>query len=200
VSFLLRRPLRDLTVEELMARTPLSRSAFYQYYRDLHELMEALLADLVERIGAVANPWLTGIGDPATALRESLGGVVRIGAESGPVLRAIAEAAPHDARLERAWSAFMGHWDSVVAARIEALQAQGLVPPLDARAMASALNLLDAAVVIRAFGRRPGADPEGVLDTLHRIWAGALYALPESPVPPPGRKSSSTRSKKKRSS
>ena len=175
VRFLSRRPFRELTVGKLMEGTDLSRPAFYQYFRDLHELLESLLTGLVERIGAVANPWLAGVGEPEAALRESLRGLVQVGYESGPVLRAVAEAAPTDARLDRAWTAFMAHWDDVVAARIEAQQAAGIIPGFDARAMASALNALDAAVLIKAFGRRPRAEPEQVLETLHRMWAGALY-------------------------
>jgi len=180
VRFLSRRPFRDLTVGELMAATRLSRPAFYQYFRDLHELLESLLAGLVERVDAVANPWLAGVGQPQAALRESLRGLVEVCSENGPVLRAIAEAAPNDPRLERAWSTFMAHWDDVVSARIEAQQAQGLVAPCDARALAHALNALDAALLIQAFGRRPRGDPEQVLETLHRVWAGSLYGRPTS--------------------
>ena len=93
----------------------------------------------------------------------------------GPVLRAIAEAAPHDERLERAWLALLADWDDAIAERIEAEQRAGLVPPFDAWSMARALNRLDAAVLIDSFGRRPQADPEAVLDTVHRIWSSALY-------------------------
>lgn len=183
VRFLSRRPFRDLTVGELMAGTELSRPAFYQYFRDLHELMESLLAGLAERVGAVANPWFAGEGEPRAALYESLRGVVQVGQEDGPILRAVAEATAYDVRLERAWAEFMAHWDEVVGARIEAQQAQGLVPPLDARALANALNALDAALLIQAFGRRPQRDPAGVLDTLHRVWASSLYGLPSDHAP-----------------
>ncbi len=173
--FLSRRPFRDLTVARLMEDTELSRPAFYQYFGDLHELMESLLGGLVESIGAVVNPWLAGEGEPRAVLRESLRGLVDVCAEHGPLLRAVYEAAPFDERLERAWANFMGYWDDVVCARIEAQQAEGLLPSFDARAMAHALNALDAAVLIDAFGRRPHSDQQGVLDTLHKIWWGALY-------------------------
>jgi AcrR family transcriptional regulator len=183
VRFLSERPFRELSVGQLMAGTTLSRPAFYQYFGDLHELMESQLHVIEERIGSLANPWLAGEGDPLATLRESLRGVVEVGAEHGTVLRAISEAAPYDARLERAWSRFMAHWDDAVGARIAAQQADGLVPAFDARAMANALNALNAAVVIQAFGRGPQADPDTVLDTLHRIWLGSLYARTQPPRP-----------------
>jgi len=40
------RPFRDMTVNSLMASTGVSRSAFYQYFKDLHELMKTLLDSL----------------------------------------------------------------------------------------------------------------------------------------------------------
>ena len=40
-EFLWTRPFREMTVGELMSITGTGRSAFYQYFKDLHELMEA---------------------------------------------------------------------------------------------------------------------------------------------------------------
>jgi len=180
VRFLWEHPFRDLTVGELMSGTQLSRPAFYQYFTDLHHLIESLLGELETVMHATANPWISGSGEPVAALRESLGGIVQVCVEHGPVFRAIAEAAPLDGRLERAWSEFTQRWDDAVEARIEAQQAAGLVPPFDARRIASALNQLDQAVLIAEFGRRPQGDPEAVLNTLHRIWVGTLYGHAET--------------------
>lgn len=175
IRFLWEHPFRDLTVGGLMADTTLSRPAFYQYFEDLHHLLETLLAEMDAVLRASANPWVSGEGEPIAALRESLRGVVRVSVDQGPVMRAITEAAPLDERLERAWSTFLAHWDDAVTARIEAQQHAGLVPAFDARLMARALNRLDAAVLIEEFGRRPQGDPELVLGTLHRIWVNTLY-------------------------
>ena len=166
-----------------MAATSLSRPAFYHYFADLHELMESLFGVLRERIDTVASPWLAGEGDPEYALRESLRGVAEVCSENGHLLRAVSEAAPYDERLERVWNEFMAHWNDAVAARIEAQQAAGLVPEFDARSMAIALNAMDAAFLIQAFGRGPHADIESVLDTLHRIWVGSLYGRQQSRYP-----------------
>jgi len=158
-----------------MSETPLSRPAFYQYFRDRHDLMETLLGVVKERIRAEANPWLTGEDEPE-ALRESLRGVVAVGVELGAVLRAVSEAAPFDQRLQRSWRRFLSYWDDAVTTRIGAQQATGKIDCFDAGAIAKALNALDVAVLVQAFGRKPHADPEAVLDTLHRIWVGAIYA------------------------
>jgi len=185
-----KRPFRDLTVAELMAGTSLSRPAFYQYFKHLHELIETLLRDVETVLHQTANPWINGEGEPIAALRISLAGVVQSCVEHGPIIRAVAEAAPLDKRLERVWAAFFRRWDEAVEARIKAQQREGLIPRLDARRIAHALNALDAAVLIAEFGRRPQGDPRAVLDTLHRIWVGTLYGRPPGKLPleKPGRK------------
>jgi TetR/AcrR family transcriptional regulator, ethionamide resistance regulator len=190
IRFFWKRPFRDLTVAELMAGTSLSRPAFYQYYADLHELIKSLLLDVEVVLQQTANPWISGEGEPIAALRKSLRGVVQACVEHGPILRAVAEAAPLDKRLERVWTAYLGRWDDAVEARIKAQQREGLIPPLDARRIAHALNAVDVAVVIKELGRRPQGDPRAVLDTLLRIWVGTLYSQPPGKLAPerPGRK------------
>lgn len=186
VCFLSANAFRDLTVGELMGGTTLSRPAFYQYFRDLHDLLITLLEDVEAAMRAVANPWIAGEGDPIAAVRSSLGGVVAVAAERGPILRAVSEAAPLDARLETAWHAFTDRWDDAVTARIEAQQHAGLVRSgLDARRTAHALNAMDAAVLVSEFGRYPQGDPDAVLEALNGIWVGTLYGCPPASLAPP---------------
>ncbi len=165
-----------------MAGTTLSRPAFYRYFADLHDLIEALLGEVEAVMHRTADPWISGEGEPISALRESLRGVVETCVDHGPIIRAVAEAAPLDERLERAWSEFMAAWDDPVERRIVAQQRQGLIPDLDARRIANALNTCDAAIVIAAFGRQPQDDPEAVLETMHRLWCSTLYGQPPCTV------------------
>ena len=178
VRLLWKRPFRDLTVGELMAGTTLSRPSFYQYFATLHELIESLFGDLEILLHNTADPWINGEGEPIAALRKSLGGTVQTCVEHGPILRAVAEAAPFDRRLERVWTAYYQRWDEAVERRIKAQQREGLIPRMDALRTAHALNALDAALMIAEFGRRPQGDPRAALDTLHRIWVGTLYGQP----------------------
>lgn len=176
--FLRKRHFRDLTVGEVMAGTTLSRPAFYQYFTDVHDLILSLLRDIEEIMHQLASPWLSGEGEPIAALRESNRGVVETCVKHGPVIRAIVEAAPLDERLEQAWTSFLERWDDVAEARIVAQQRDGLIPPLDARRVASALNSLDVNLVVAAFGRHPQDDPKKVLETMHRVWSSTLYGRP----------------------
>jgi AcrR family transcriptional regulator len=179
VRFLWEHNFRDLTIGKLMGDTPLSRPAFYQYFKDLHELIESLLSEVGTVMHQTAHPWISGEGEPIAALRESLKGVVQTCVDHGPVFRAVSEAAPLDERLEQTWSAFMGLWDDQVEARIKAQQREGLISKsLPARRIANALNSLDATLLIAEFGRRPQGDPKAVLDTLHHVWVATLYSQP----------------------
>ena len=108
VRFLWEHNFRDLTIGELMGDTPLSRPAFYQYFTDLHELIESLLSEVGAVMHQTAHPWINGEGEPIAALWESQKGVVQTCVDHGPIFRAVAEAAPLDERLERTWSAFTG--------------------------------------------------------------------------------------------
>jgi AcrR family transcriptional regulator len=179
VRFLWEHDFRDLTIGELMRDTTLSRPAFYQYFKDLHDLIEALFKEVDGVMQQTAHRWLSGEGEPIAALREGQRGVVLTCVEHGPIIRAVSEAAPLDTRLEKVWSRVLGRWDDLVEARIKAQQRQGLIAKsLNARRIANALNSLDTAVLIAEFGRLPQGKPEAVLDTLHHVWVATLYGRP----------------------
>ena len=175
LEFIWSHPFRDLTVNVLMAPTGLSRSAFYQYFNDQHDLMETLLGMLKDEVFAVTGPWFEGGGDPIALLNESLAGLVDVCYRLGPILRATTDAATTDERLENAWAQFVKQFDDAVTTRIEADQAQGLISDFDARPVAIALNRMDAYTLIQTFGKRPRSKPEPVREALTRIWISTLY-------------------------
>jgi AcrR family transcriptional regulator len=175
LEFTWSHPFRDMTVSSLMVSTGVSRSAFYQYFNDLHELMKTLLDMLKQEIFDVAEPWIAGIGDPVALLHKTLAGLVHVCYQRGPFLRAITDAATTDTRLEKAWMQFLGGFDDAACARIEADQEQDLIPEFDARPVAIALTRLNAYTLIQAFGKRPRSQPEPVREALARIWISTLY-------------------------
>ena len=175
LDFIWTHPFRDMTVISLMASTGVGRSAFYQYFKDLHEVMETLLETVKVEIMAITGPWFTGVGDPVVLLNESLVGLIDICYRRGPILRAIDDAAAIDKRLEKAWAQFFGEFNDAACARIEADQKQGLIPDFAARPVAIALNHLDAYTLIEAFGRHPRSKQEPVREALARIWVSTLY-------------------------
>ena len=189
IEFLWDRPYRELTAGELMQRTGLSRPAFYQYFRNVNDLVTTLLEDLLTAMVEAAGPWFASDENPIEDLRTSLSGVAGVCQTHGPVFRAVVEAAPLDAELEQAWSAFMTSWDESVATRIRSQQELGLVDArLDPDRIARTFNQMDAAVLVEAFGRRPQADLDEVVDALHMIWTRTLYGSIEHFNTSPGRR------------
>jgi len=175
LEFLWTRPFREMTVAELMSITGIGRSAFYQYFKDLHELMETLLLGVAEAVFEAADPWFNGAGDPSELLQHSLAGMVKVCYERGPILRAVAEASTTDERLESMWADFLAEFDDAVSGRIEQHQAAGVISKFEARPVAVALNRLDTSLVIHAFGRHPRSNPEPVREAITRIWMSTLY-------------------------
>ena len=187
LDFLWTHPFRDLTIAELASRTETSRATFYQYFADLHDLMDVLLSEMRDDILEAAEPWFEGDGDPASLLRESLSGLVKICYQRGPILRAVVDASASDETLEKSWAKFLARFDDAVAARIAQHQAAGLIPPFAARSVAVALNRLDASLLVEKFGRRPRGNPDDVIEALVRIWISTLYGSEalEQPVASP---------------
>jgi TetR/AcrR family transcriptional regulator, ethionamide resistance regulator len=98
------RPLSEITVGELMARTRLGRSSFYLYFDDLYDLVARLLARLEAALWEPAERWIEGTeGSPEEDIRRAIGGVVSVWVAHGPVLRAIVEASLHDREVASLW-------------------------------------------------------------------------------------------------
>src|SRR5436190_15791179 len=85
-SFLRERPFRDLTVDEVMARTTLSRPSFYVYFRDRHHLAVRLVEGIGADLFEMSERWLEGTGDPREGMRAALEGIAAVYGEHGLVL------------------------------------------------------------------------------------------------------------------
>ncbi len=175
LDFISAHRFRDMTVNLLMASTGAGRSTFYQYFKDLHELMETLLAMLQDEIFSASEPWITGIGDPVALMHETITGLVQVAYERGPIYRAFVDAAATDDRFEKAWSQFLNGFDDAASTRIEADQEQGLIPDFEVRPIAISLNRLNTYTLIEVFGQHPRRQPEPVREALVQIWVSTLY-------------------------
>jgi TetR/AcrR family transcriptional regulator, ethionamide resistance regulator len=191
-SFLEERPFREMTVEGVMSRTGLSRPAFYAYFKDRYELVTRLVEGVWGLLLALDRRWLAGEPEAgrekaaealASALRDSAETFVRY----GPLLRAVADAAGQDPRVEEVYrEGLIGGMIQAVAGRIERDIAAGNTPnSLDARETARALVLLTERYLLDAFGQGassggPSGKPsraalKGMAKTLEAVWVSTLY-------------------------
>src|SRR3954468_7161676 len=133
--FLRSRPLRELTIDEVMAGTGLSRPAFYVYFRDRHDLVLRLIQEIGSELFQMADKWLKG-GD----LRGGVEGVVAVYAEHGRVLRAISDASVDDPDVEQAYHALVHRFIDATTDHIRLEQKKdGRSSGMAARRTASAL-------------------------------------------------------------
>src|SRR5918998_550572 len=181
-AFLEERPFREMTVEGVMVRTGLSRPAFYAYFRDRYDLVTRLLEGVGGLLFALDWRWLSGGEDEARdVLVDALRAGSRTFVEYGPVLRAIADAAGYDARVEQVYRyGLIERLVAAVGARISRDIEAGISPgTLDSEETARALVLMTERYLLDAFGRperRPSRrESAAVFGTLEEIWVRTLY-------------------------
>src|SRR5215208_7822552 len=75
------RPFRELTVDEVMRRTDLSRPSFYVYFRDRHHLVLRVVEHLGGELFTMSERWIGGSGEPLILARNALEGIVAVFAE-----------------------------------------------------------------------------------------------------------------------
>jgi AcrR family transcriptional regulator len=174
-AMLRERPFRELTVDEVMRRTDLSRPSFYVYFRDRHDLVLRVVEHLGSELFAISRRWLREEGDGPEVARHALDGIVGVFAEHGPVLRALADAAADDPRVEEAYADLVESFVDATARYIEDEMAAGRILPLDPRETAKALVWMMERYLDLSLGRPPLTPRETVTDTLATIWTRVFY-------------------------
>ncbi len=173
-----------MTVEEVMARTGLSRPAFYAYFKDRYEVVTRLLEGIGGLLFAADWRWLTVQGGREVAsgvLVEALRGGFETFAQYGPVMRAIADAAVQDPRVEEAYRyGLIERLRKAVAARVAQDVEAGVSPAdLDPEETARALVLMTERYLLDAFGNpsdRPSPErTDAILAALEKVWVRTLY-------------------------
>jgi AcrR family transcriptional regulator len=174
--FLRERPLRELTIDEIMADTGLSRPAFYVYFRDRHNLVLGLIQEIGGELFEMADRWLKSTGDGRKDLRAALEGVVAVYARHGPVLRGISDAAVDDPTVEAAYRGLIERFIDATANHIRAEARAGHISRFkNARRTSAALVWMNERYLSTCLGGNPQVRPREVVETLHDVWLRTLY-------------------------
>ena len=174
-ALLRERPFRELTVDEVMRRTELSRPSFYVYFRDRHHLVLRVVEHIGGELFTMADRWLKGTGEGPELARAALDGIVTVYVEHGPVMRALADAAADDRGVEQAYNALVQSFIDATARHIEEEVAAGRVLKLSAHQTATALVWMMERYLTLSLGREPFTEARSVADTLATIWNRVLY-------------------------
>ena len=174
-ALLREKPFRELTVDDLMRRTGLSRPSFYVYFRDRHDLVLKVVEHIGGQLFAMSERWYEGTGDGPALIREAIDGVAGVFADHGPVLRALADAAAEDPRVEAAYTALMQRFVDATARHIDEEIAAGRILPLDSGQTAVALTWMMERYLQLRLGRTPDVPVEPIAGALATIWSRVLY-------------------------
>jgi AcrR family transcriptional regulator len=174
-TFLRERPFREMTVEEVMRRTDLSRPSFYVYFRDRHQLVLRVVEHLGAELFTMSDRWLSGTGDGPDLARQALDGIVAVYVEHGPVMRALADAASDDPGVEEAYTALVETFVVATARHIEHEITAERMLPLAPHETAKALVWMMERYLNLSLGHKPFTPAQSVVDTLATIWTRVLY-------------------------
>ena len=174
-ALLRERPFRELTVDEVMRRTGLSRPSFYVYFKDRHDLLLRVVGTIGDELFRMSERWYEGTGEGPALIRDAIAWVVAVFATNGPVLRALADAAAEDPRVEQTYASLIRRFEVATAQHIEREAAAGRVLPLDADETATALTWMMERYLQLRLGRPSDTPADQITEALTTIWSRVLY-------------------------
>jgi len=169
-----RRSYSELNVGELMREAGFGesgRTIFYRHFDDLGDLLVRASREAIDALYSAQRP----AEDPAAGsvrdvVRPAIENAVDVYVRHGPLLRAVVEAAASDEQVAAGHNAMRRQFDGLVES---AMRERGLDLPHLAET-ARALNILNEAYLVDAFGREPRVSREVAVETLTQIWMGVL--------------------------
>ena len=180
-ALLRERPFRELTVDEVMRRTGLSRPSFYVYFKDRHALVLRVVGHLQAELLEVANRWFEQLGTGPDVLRDVIAEFVGVYRQHSAVMRALADAASDDPEVEAVYGALIQSFVDVSAERIAQ---EGAFADADPGETAKALVWMTERYLYHAMGPNGAAPSTVTWETLALIWTRTVYpsVLTEQPA------------------
>lgn len=173
--FLRERPMRELTVDAVMAETGLSRTSFYNYFRDRHELVLHLTAEVDDALEDAAESFAATGRFGADSLQNALRRLVDAHTQHGAIIRAIADASCDDREVELAYHARIERLIDAAASGIRGQMRRGVVSGLNPQRTAAALMWMTERYLGDCFGPRRQMSARTAAAVLTDIWMRVLY-------------------------
>ena len=166
-----RQSYGELSIGAVMERAGFGRTIFYRHFDDLGDLLIRASRDAVQQLYASQLPLAeASSSDARDVVRQVAEQAVAAFERHGPLLRAVKEAAASDPEVAAGYSAMRRQFDGLVE---QALRERGARVD-DVAETARALNLLNEAYLLDAFGREPRVSTETAVQTVTEIWLGVV--------------------------
>lgn len=168
-----------LTVDEVMSRTGMTRSAFYHYFTGLDELVVGLLERFEHDVRDSVDPWLKGElegEDPITATTTHLTAMFEVLTTHRASFSAVVQASGGHPRVYEQWQQrVLGYFVDLTERFIRREVARGRSHAEDPRGLARALILMNNAVLNDGLLQATPPDPGSEARVVARIWNAAIY-------------------------
>jgi AcrR family transcriptional regulator len=161
----------ELSIGAVMERAGFGRTIFYRHFDDLGDLLVRASRDAIDSLYAAQRPLGSAADrDAEDVVADAVKRAVAVYRSHGPLLRAVVEAAASDPEVAAGHNAMRRQFDGLVE---QALRERG-GRFADVAETARALNRLNEAYLLDAFGREPRISAETAVRTLTEIWMGVV--------------------------
>jgi TetR/AcrR family transcriptional regulator, ethionamide resistance regulator len=161
----------ELSIGAVMERAGFGRTIFYRHFDDLGDLLVRASRDAIDSLYAAQRPLGSAADrDAEDVVGDAVKRAVAVYRTHGPLLRAVVEAAASDPEVAAGHNAMRRQFDGLVE---QALRERG-GRFANVAETARALNRLNEAYLLDAFGRDPRISTETAVRTLTEIWMGVV--------------------------
>jgi AcrR family transcriptional regulator len=160
-----------LNVGAIMAGAGIGRTIFYRHFEDLGDLLLQASREAIEALyDAELELEARRQSEPEAVVRSAIEPAVAVYHRHGPLLRALAEAAPGDPRIDEGQRTIRRRFDELVTRWLGTLPRHRDRKPAELEEIAHALNLLNTSYLLDAFGRAPRVEEAVAVRTLSEVW------------------------------
>lgn len=169
----------SLTVDEVMSRTGMTRSAFYHYFTGLDDVVVGLLERFEHDVRASVDPWLKGEldgEDPIAATLTHLTAMFDVLKNHRASFAAVVQASGGYPLVYDQWQKrILGYFIDVTEGFIRRQVTAGRSRAEDPRGLARALILMNNAVLNDGLAQPTPREPSDDARVVAGIWNAAIY-------------------------
>lgn len=169
-------PFAELTIEQITARAEISRTAFYDYFRDKRELLIRMLEAAAEPVLREADELAGRRPSGPDEIPFTIRAAMSFARGSREVFQAAVEASAYDPVVASYWKReFIDRFVDVIERRIAGQQARGAALAMPPRPAATALVLMVVATLHHHVGEYDETTDDELVDALVTIAVRAVY-------------------------